>query len=1108
MAASPGGQEIGRVSVRVLPDTSRFKRDAEKALERIEKTLEPLKISTKIDMSGASREFLTELRKINQRNRQSDSRKIRFHTTISKDGMTEAVSRAVRQIQEKADQRKIKLTLDGINVKSDVELELNRQSADRVKDEINDWVKDISPIKIQVEPDFSSAGAALTNARLAVLTRPRTVSIVPKLNEAALAGVVTSLAALSGMRVINNLFTKFGNILKNLDKNVPIIGTIATAIAGLGAWGLSAASNLFALSASLAQIGAVGLTLPGILGGFAVGVGVTVAALKDFNKEVPQVKTQLAQLQNQISSNFWEQARQPIRELVDTLLPRFAEGFRATATASGTFFASFATDLTAALNPEIVDRMFGYLNESITKATGGTKTFSSIIAQLGEVGTSYLPNLAGWFVNITKQFDEWLKKKGQLGLRAEIDQGIDALKDLGGILVETGGILAGVARAAEEAGGSSLDMLRQTLANIHTIVDSDGFQNGLVGVFKAAHQAMENLANGAGPAVKQLFIELSELLTTVLPQAGSIIGTAVGAIAGALSQLSVMEGIKAMFTALYQAVTILSPAMAPLGQALGALMQIIATMLPIVANLAKAAIIPLANAFTQLVPMITPVITLLGGALLSAFQTIGPIIQQMVPLVGQMLTAAFGMLSTILPPIAQIFTMILQAVMPLAQTLISALAPILPVLAAALNTVLTALQPIIETALQIITAVIQPLLPMLSGIIQDFLPKLADAFKRLLEAIQPVLDALLGLVNFLMPILVPVLQFIIAILADSLVAAVNGVALVFEGLVEIISGAWDIIVGVVKIAFGLVKAIFTGDGDLLKKGWDQLWNGIKTFAKGLWDTILGLFRTFLSVGILGTATKVLKSIGAGFKAGWQAVKGFGDDAWNAIKGGFSSFMSWLGSLASSGISAVGRFFSQGWTTIRDTATGALSKLITEVGKWIGKAVTAVGELPGKAKSALGNLGSTLMDAGKKLIQGFINGIKNMFGSVKDTLGGLTDKLTSWKGPESLDRVLLVDAGRLVIGGFIKGLESRYGEVRKSLRGLTKDVAGTQFDAPGVGQIRAARGLTAAVSGALDGSLAGGASATKVLNYYAAPGSSLSSEEDLFAAANRSRMVGW
>ncbi|AXQ61075.1 tape measure protein [Streptomyces phage Hank144] len=1099
----PQGQVIGRISVRVFPDTDKFRKDAEKQLDRIEKQLE-VKVQVKPNMAGFEREMLLEIQKINQKNRNSNARKIRLYTRIDTSTMTGELAKAIRKYNDKAKSGS-KVQIQTELSAGDIKLKISDQSLRDMTDQLKDWRDDNSPLKIDIEPDLSAAGSALTSGRLAVLTRPRTVSIIPQLNNAAVAKVATALAALSGIRVLNNLFTKFGNILKNLDKSVPIIGSLASAIAGLAAFALTSASNLFALSASLAQIGATALTLPGILGGFAVGIGVTIAALKDFNKVLPEVKSQLSELQNQISSNFWAQAKAPIQELVDTLLPRFAEGFRATATESGKFFASFATDLTAALNPGIVDTMFGYLNQSIQTATGGTKTFASIIAQLGEVGTSYLPNLAGWFVNITKQFDEWMKKKGQLGLREEIDAGIQALKDLGGVLYETGGILAGVSRAATEAGGSSLGMLRDTLGQIHDVVDSPGFQKGLVDVFKAAHEAMSNLAAEAGPAVKNLFIELGSLLTTILPQAGEILGTAIGAIADALSQPAITEGIKSMFDGLLLAVQALAPAMAPLGLALGAIMEVVAAMLPVFAELVSAAVIPLAGAFAELAPQLIPIVELLGGALTQAFETLAPIIEQMVPLVGQLLGAAFGMLATILPPIAEIFMMILQAVAPLAETLISALAPILPVLAEALQTIFTALQPIVETALQIITAVIEPLLPMLSEVIQSVLPPLAEAIQRLLEAIQPVLDALLGLVNFLMPILVPIIQFIVVLLAESLVAAVNGVALVFEGLVEIVQGVWDIIVGILKMAWGLIKGIFTGNFSTLKEGWDQFWDGIWNFVKGIWDVILGAFRTFLSVGILGTATKVLKGIGAAFKAGWRAVVDFCKSAWSAITSGFSSFASWLGGLVSSMMSKVGGFFSRGWTAIRETATTALSNLIKTVGTWIGKAITAIGELPGKAKEALGNLGSTLKDAGIKLIKGFINGITSMFSSVKDKLGSLTDKLTSWKGPESLDRVLLVGAGKLVIDGFIRGLESRYDAVRKSLTGLTEDVAGTQFDSPNVGQFGVSRGITSAISASMASSAGGGT--TKVLNYYAAPGSSLGSEEDLFAAGNRARM-GW
>ncbi|MFG2923880.1 hypothetical protein ACGFYA_20520 [Streptomyces sp. NPDC048305] len=1098
----PQGQVIGRVSVRVLPDTDDFRRQAQKQLDKIEKQLE-VKVEVKPVMGNFVSEMLKEVRKINQQNRSMNSRKVRLYTTLALSNIPQELRKAIRRYEDVAKSEKVQLktTLDT----TDVDVKISDQSLRDMTDQLKDWQDRNSPLKIKIEPDVAASSSLATSARLGILTRPRKVSIIPELNNAAVAKVATALAALSGIRVLNNLFEKFSNILKNLDKSVPIIGSLASAMAGLAAMALTSASNLFALSASLAQIGALALTAPGLLGGFAVGIGVTVAALKDFNKEVPEVKAALADMQNSISSNFWAQAREPIRELVDDLLPRFAKGFDSSSTAIGKFFGSFATDLTAALDPSLVDKMFGYLNESITTATGGTKVFSSIIAQLGEVGASYLPNLAGWFVDISKQFDVWLQKKGQIGLQEEIDAGITSLKDLGGVLYETGGILAGLSRAATEAGGSTLGMLRDSLKSLHDVVDSDGFQKGMVDVFTAAHTAMSNLAAQAGPAVKNLFIELGSLLTTVLPQAGEILGTAIGAIADALAQPAVTEGIQAMFNGLLGAVQALAPAMAPLGQALGALMQVIAGWMPVLGGLVTAALVPLANAFAALAPQVLPIIELLGGALTQAFQMLAPIIAQMVPVVGEMLGAAFSLLGAILPPIAELFGMIMAAVAPLVEQLVGALAPILPVLGAALAQIFAALQPVVQIALQILTAVIEPLLPMLSEVIQAVLPPLADAIQRVVEALQPFLQALLAVVDFIMPILVPIIQFLVEILAGALVAAINGVGLVLEGLKELFVGVWDYIVGYFKMIWGIFEGIFTGNWDTFQEGFDQLWEGIKGIIKGAWDIILGGLEIFFNVGILGTAGKAFKAIGALFKSAWKAIVEIFTGAFAAIRGYIGVFFTGARGLVSDGLAAIGRFFSSAWSSIRTTASGALGKLVSTVGEWIGKAVTKVKELPGKAKSALGSLGSTLKDAGIKLIRGFIDGIASMFGSVKDKLGSLTDKLTSWKGPESLDRVLLVGAGQLVIDGFIKGLESRYDAVRKSLSGLTDDVGGTQFDVPGVSAIGVSGGVTSAVGTALAGAAGGGS--TKVLNYYAAPGSSLGSEEDLFAAANRARF-GW
>ncbi|QNE75324.1 hypothetical protein F0344_12480 [Streptomyces finlayi] len=989
-------------------------------------------------------------------------------------------------------------------LKATITPEMDALAKAKVEREIDDLQDKIDHLKSEVEPETSKGAVAAVMAAMARLTRDRIVNIFPKVSLSAMATATAMLKALSGARVLGNIFERLGKTIRNLDKSTPIIGTLATAIAGLAGWGISAASNLFTLSASLAQIGATSLALPGILGGMAIGLGATIAAFKDFNKVLPEVKGQLSQLQDLISERFWAEAKTPIRELIDTLLPELTSGFKQTSTQLGQFFGGFADSLKSSLAPAL-GGMFDDLSKSIDIATTGTGAFANIIKVLGEVGAGYLPQLAQWFVDVATKASNWLNQKGESGLREEIDAGIQALKDLGGVLFETGGILAGISRAAQEAGGSTLGMLRETLAGVHEAIDSSAVQAKLVGLFTAAHEAMSNMASQGGAEVKAFLGQFVGLLTQILPQVGTIIGTALGGIAEALNQDAVFAGVYALFDGVQAGVNGLLPVLAPLGAALGAVLTIVGALAAQLGPLVAAALTPLANAFTALAPSILPIIDLLGGALTSAFTMLSPVIMQLVPIVQDALGMAFQALSIILPVIAQLFGQILAAVLPIISALLSGLAPILPVVAEFLSGIVQAAMPLVDVLLQILSAVLLPLIPVVQEIAATMLPLLKDAFDRLVQALMPFLDALKAVIDFLMPILAPVIQFIAELLIGTLVAAINGVALVLEGFVEIFKGVWNIIKGFFEIWIGLFKGIFTGNWDLLQKGFKDLWNGIWQFLKGLWDVILGALITWLSVGVLGAAKKGLTAIGEGFKAGWKAVQKFGSDAWKAISEGFTGFFSGLGSKALSGLQSIKNFFTQGWSNVVSTTREKFSSMVSTVAEWLGKAVAKVRELPGKAKEALSNLGSTLKNAGIQLIKGFITGITGMFGDVKDTLGNLTDKLTSWKGPESLDRVLLVGAGQLVINGFINGLESRYDAVKKSLRGLTNDVAGTEFGAPTVSAFGASRGVTAAVTSALAGAGQGGT--TKTLNYYAAPGNSLDSEEDLFAAANRARM-GW
>lgn len=70
----------------------------------------------------------------------------------------------------------------------------------------------------------------------------------------------------------------------------------------------------------------------------------------------------------------------------------------------------------------------------------------------------------------------------------------------------------------------------------------------------------------------------------------------------------------------------------------------------------------------------------------------------------------------------------------------------------------------------------------------------------------------------------------------------------------------------------------------------------------------------------------------------------------------------------------------------------LTTTITSAGaavvEFAGKAVSEVAALPGKVIGALGDVGSTLFNSGKALIQGFIDGIKSMVSTVTSTIGNL------------------------------------------------------------------------------------------------------------------------
>jgi hypothetical protein len=468
---------IGRVAVKVYPDVKDFRKETERKISALEKSLK-VSIPTTVNLTGAKRDLLEGVRAINAENRASNARKIKLHTEVSRASLATA----------------------------EADVEKFRQR--------------VSPIKVQTKVDSAP-------------------------------------------------LRKLLGVLGNIGASAAKFAAVASAIGGIAALSLSGASNLAALSASLASLAGLLPVLPGLLGGLAIGLGVTYAALKDFPKVCPDVAASLSAMQDAISAKFWEQAQAPIRHLIDTLLPQLSAGFQATATALGGYFGNLATALTGAFDGAL-SGMFADLSSSIAIATTGTGALAGIIRTLGEVGAGYLPRLAQWFVDITTRFDGFLAKASADGRLVQwVENGITALRDLGLVIGGLGGILYGIGTAATAAGGSVLATLGAALQHVSDIVNGPAFQTGLTAVFAAAHEALNNIATLSGPGVSAFFASLATLLPILLPLLGEALGTALNAVATALAQVEVQRAVVAMFDALLAVVQALAPVLPPLVAVLG-----------------------------------------------------------------------------------------------------------------------------------------------------------------------------------------------------------------------------------------------------------------------------------------------------------------------------------------------------------------------------------------------------------------------------------------------------------------------------------------------------------------------------------------------------------
>jgi phage-related protein len=143
------------------------------------------------------------------------------------------------------------------------------------------------------------------------------------------------------------------------------------------------------------------------------------------------------------------------------------------------------------------------------------------------------------------------------------------------------------------------------------------------------------------------------------------------------------------------------------------------------------------------------------------------------------------------------------------------------------------------------------------------------------------------------------------------------------------------------------------------------------------------------------------------------------------------------------IRVVGAIAKFGSALIR--GIGHAVKFASTIRTKIGNALDFIKQLPGKVKSAVSGAGKWLLEAGRKIIDGLISGIKSSLGKLGSFLRGIGKFVQDHKGPPAEDARMLTPAGILIMDGLMRGIESRKRALGKQLASVSGMVSGVGGD---------------------------------------------------------------
>ena len=244
-----------------------------------------------------------------------------------------------------------------------------------------------------------------------------------------------------------------------------------------------------------------------------------------------------------------------------------------------------------------------------------------------------------------------------------------------------------------------------------------------------------------------------------------------------------------------------------------------------------------------------------------------------------------------------------------------------------------------------------------------------------------------------------------------------------EAMGNVVNAVWPVIQGVITTAMNVVKAVIGTVLAAIKGDWDGAWNGIKTLTAAVFSGI----GNIVDVGISTVQSLISGAL--------DVIDGLWRGAWNALGG----------------------LLNAAWNDFISTVSGGNERVMG-----------LLRDLPGKITGVFAGAGSWLINAGKSIINGLLDGLKRAWGNVTGFIGGIGDWIVSHKGPPSYDAVMLTKNGELIMRGLLDGLTTGWGDVEDFIGSRNADISARYAVSSAVSPAHAPAGFGATYNVYLDG----------------------------------------